>query len=244
MLKSCRTSIAVPRQAVPRGCDANVLTRASTCDRYSRGEACVTLSLSPLLKDTPGHDTDGAGSSGVLVRGAAINQDGRSSSLLAPHGPSQQQVPSGFCHTQPQTKSDHPLQRSWNVHIGLGLPRSPMSTSSSACSWSYYAASDPLRAGTCCFMFPSKDAVPKAVSTCCHGRRASACTDSPCTALLCSSLSLSPAVNDSRTMASTQTTTPLQRVRSICPGQDCTEAMRHNSTATVNGSRTCSLLTR
>ena len=29
---------------------------------------------------------------GVVVRGSAINQDGRSSSLTAPHGPSQQQV--------------------------------------------------------------------------------------------------------------------------------------------------------
>ena len=51
--------------------------------RYARGEACVTLgmSLSSLGSTT-----------GIAVLGAAINQDGRSSSLTAPHGPSQQQV--------------------------------------------------------------------------------------------------------------------------------------------------------
>lgn len=42
------------------------------------------------------HISDGAantmGDSGVAVRGCAVNQDGRSSSLTAPHGPSQQQV--------------------------------------------------------------------------------------------------------------------------------------------------------
>ena len=49
-----------------------------------RGEACITLGLSL-------HSEEG-GLALALVAGAAINQDGRSSSLTAPNGPSQQQV--------------------------------------------------------------------------------------------------------------------------------------------------------
>ena len=52
---------------------------------YARGEACITLGLSML--------TEGSDSLPLaLVAGAAVNQDGRSSSLTAPNGPSQQQV--------------------------------------------------------------------------------------------------------------------------------------------------------
>lgn len=36
--------------------------------------------------------SSGGGDGGIAVLGSAINQDGRSSSLTAPHGPSQQQV--------------------------------------------------------------------------------------------------------------------------------------------------------
>ena len=49
---------------------------------YVRSESCVVMLLSCH------NETQGA----VLLRGAAINQDGRSSSLTAPNGPSQQAV--------------------------------------------------------------------------------------------------------------------------------------------------------
>ena len=53
-----------------------------------RGEACITLGLSARSLDG---DTSTLAYAAV-VAGAAINQDGRSSSLTAPNGPSQQQV--------------------------------------------------------------------------------------------------------------------------------------------------------
>ena len=50
-----------------------------------------------------GDESSAAGDGGsIAVLGSAINQDGRSSSLTAPHGPSQQQVVhSGLQNTQP-----------------------------------------------------------------------------------------------------------------------------------------------
>ena len=57
--------------------------------RYVRGEACVTLGLSLVAAGgAPAAHEPAA----VVVAGAAVNQDGRSSSLTAPNGPSQQQV--------------------------------------------------------------------------------------------------------------------------------------------------------
>ncbi len=47
------------------------------------------MGLSLVSEDGGG---GGGGGTGAVVHGAAINQDGRSSSLTAPHGPSQQQV--------------------------------------------------------------------------------------------------------------------------------------------------------
>jgi hypothetical protein len=58
---------------------------------YVRGEACITLGLSSrsLLALNA---SDGALPYAAVVAGAAVNQDGRSSSLTAPNGPSQQQA--------------------------------------------------------------------------------------------------------------------------------------------------------
>lgn len=54
--------------------------------RYGRGEASITLGFEM-------HDPK-QGNVQALILGAAINQDGRSSSLTAPNGPSQQEVAS------------------------------------------------------------------------------------------------------------------------------------------------------
>ncbi len=58
--------------------------------RYTRGEAATAMGVS--LRQISDGAADTTGDSGVAVRGCAVNQDGRSSSLTAPHGPSQQQV--------------------------------------------------------------------------------------------------------------------------------------------------------
>ena len=58
---------------------------------YVRGEACITLGLSSRSLLALSAD-EGALPYAAVVAGAAVNQDGRSSSLTAPNGPSQQQV--------------------------------------------------------------------------------------------------------------------------------------------------------
>lgn len=71
---------------------AGMLSPAGRCrvldaeaDGYARGESCVVHLLAPAS------DNGSATSSGVVIRvaGTAVNQDGRSSSLTAPHGPAQ-----------------------------------------------------------------------------------------------------------------------------------------------------------
>lgn len=60
----------------------------AAADGYVRGETVITVVLATA-------DVAAASPSsglGVLVRGSAINQDGRSSSLTAPNGPAQQEV--------------------------------------------------------------------------------------------------------------------------------------------------------
>eukprot|EP00951_Prasinocladus_malaysianus_P038716 scaffold427198_cov47-Prasinocladus_malaysianus.AAC.1 len=52
-------------------------------DGYARGEGVLTLTISSMK---------GVAGAAVAVLGSAINQDGRSSSLTAPHGRSQQEV--------------------------------------------------------------------------------------------------------------------------------------------------------
>ena len=61
--------------------DGRCKTLDAAADGYVRAEGCLALFLSP----------DGGGCGSVLL-GSALNQDGRSSSLTAPHGPSQQAV--------------------------------------------------------------------------------------------------------------------------------------------------------
>ena len=59
-------------------------TLDAAADGYGRGEACIAF-LASLWGGTPGQGA-------ALVRGTAVNQDGRSSSLTAPNGPAQQAV--------------------------------------------------------------------------------------------------------------------------------------------------------
>ena len=59
-------------------------TLDAAADGYGRGEACIAF-LARLWGGTPGQGA-------ALVRGTAVNQDGRSSSLTAPNGPAQQAV--------------------------------------------------------------------------------------------------------------------------------------------------------
>ena len=63
--------------------DGRCKTLDALADGYVRAEACVASVIGPLQNST--QDT-------VVLRGTAVNQDGRSSALTAPHGPSQQQV--------------------------------------------------------------------------------------------------------------------------------------------------------
>lgn len=61
------------------------------CDPVHRAAAALSSSQSPLLM-VPGCRRPQEGSTGslALLKGTAVNQDGRSSSLTAPNGPSQQ----------------------------------------------------------------------------------------------------------------------------------------------------------
>mmetsp|Transcript_24119 Transcript_24119/g.51843 ORF Transcript_24119/g.51843 Transcript_24119/m.51843 type:complete len:219 (+) Transcript_24119:371-1027(+) len=64
--------------------DGRCKTLDASADGYVRAEACIACVLGPL--------EDGSKQDTVMLRGTAVNQDGRSSALTAPHGPSQQQV--------------------------------------------------------------------------------------------------------------------------------------------------------
>jgi hypothetical protein len=85
--------------------DGRCKTFDAAADGYVRGEAAETLAASTASATFS--DGDGGLPSAILVlEGAAVNQDGRSGSLTAPHGPSQQAVKSaamasmrgtGFC---------------------------------------------------------------------------------------------------------------------------------------------------
>ena len=65
---------------------ARCRTLDSGADGYARAEACIAF----LLEGCEGDACDG--SAATFLAGSAINQDGRSSSLTAPHGPSQTAV--------------------------------------------------------------------------------------------------------------------------------------------------------
>ena len=62
-------------------------TLDSAADGYVRGESCVAHQIDSASSNSLAYVKPlGA----ILVRGSGVNQDGRSSSLTAPHGPSQQ----------------------------------------------------------------------------------------------------------------------------------------------------------
>ena len=60
-------------------------TLDSAADGYGRGEACITMLVGKM-------DSDSGSDCMAVLYGAAVNQDGRSSSLTAPNGPAQQAV--------------------------------------------------------------------------------------------------------------------------------------------------------
>ncbi len=75
-------------------------TLDASADGYVRAEACgilMLVSLTPRPNESLDHLPGGSSSSGssglmAVLLGAAVNQDGRSSSLTAPNGPAQQSV--------------------------------------------------------------------------------------------------------------------------------------------------------
>merc|ERR1719271_1724700 len=94
----CTVAAAVNLNLIPGPfiacCQANMLSPEGHCktfdasaDGYARGEGCGAV----ILKRVSDAEKEGAAVLG-LVRGTAVNQDGRSSSLTAPNGPSQQEV--------------------------------------------------------------------------------------------------------------------------------------------------------
>lgn len=62
----------------------------AAADGYVRGETAITAALADA--DVAAANLADAAPGAVLIRGTAVNQDGRSSSLTAPNGPSQQEV--------------------------------------------------------------------------------------------------------------------------------------------------------
>ena len=68
--------------------DGRCKTLDAAGDGYVRSEACVAV-LFRLCRE---QDRSSPQGTRAVLLGTAVNQDGRSSSLTAPHGPSQQQV--------------------------------------------------------------------------------------------------------------------------------------------------------
>ena len=64
-------------------------TLDASADGYLRAEACGVISLLPMSAT---QSRGGKSCFLAILAGAAVNQDGRSSSLTAPNGPAQQQV--------------------------------------------------------------------------------------------------------------------------------------------------------
>ena len=85
-------------QSTPRSTPAGMLAPDGRCktldaaaDGYTRAEAAVLVMMQAASAGTA--DASAAGQAmALLLAGTAVNQDGRSSSLTAPHGPSQQAV--------------------------------------------------------------------------------------------------------------------------------------------------------
>ena len=74
--------------------DGRCKTLDSSADGYVRGEACVVHLLEAVAHGSleAGSPAAAAAERAIVIRGTAVNQDGRSSSLTAPNGPSQQQA--------------------------------------------------------------------------------------------------------------------------------------------------------
>jgi len=73
--------------------DGRCKTLDAAADGYTRSEAAVLLLLESAAAWANGSHIGSTGRAvALLVGGIAVNQDGRSSSLTAPHGPSQQAV--------------------------------------------------------------------------------------------------------------------------------------------------------
>lgn len=74
--------------------DGRCKTLDAAADGYVRGEACVVHLLESVRSEelSAGSEAAIAAQHAIVIRGTAVNQDGRSSSLTAPNGPSQQQV--------------------------------------------------------------------------------------------------------------------------------------------------------
>jgi acyl transferase domain-containing protein len=64
----------------------------ASADGYVRAEAAVVIMLQSASAWSSAASTGSAHMVALLLAGTAVNQDGRSSSLTAPHGPSQQAV--------------------------------------------------------------------------------------------------------------------------------------------------------
>jgi len=70
--------------------DGRCKTLDAAADGYARAEACVVLLATRVDDDSGSRSNDTSSSSStVCMAGTAVNQDGRSSSLVAPNGPSQ-----------------------------------------------------------------------------------------------------------------------------------------------------------
>ncbi len=67
----------------------------ASADGYVRGEGVYAILMAPAAAAADGPGSTGSSSSSrpvAVIRGTAVNQDGRSSSLTAPNGPAQQEV--------------------------------------------------------------------------------------------------------------------------------------------------------
>ena len=70
--------------------DGRCKTLDASADGYVRAEAVGVMCLAPLQPQQHEGRSGGGGAPLALLLGAAVNQDGRSSSLTAPNGPAQQ----------------------------------------------------------------------------------------------------------------------------------------------------------
>ncbi|QDZ20181.1 polyketide synthase [Chloropicon primus] len=109
-LHVCQNIFSIIQRAGMLAPDGRCKTLDASADGYVRAEACIACVLGPL--------EDGSKQDTVMLRGTAVNQDGRSSALTAPHGPSQQQVMRMSLHSADLD--------AWNVQVlqmhGTGTP--------------------------------------------------------------------------------------------------------------------------